>query len=234
LFIFSGNDKVTDFDEFEQAGLLQVVNSENGLMTCDVFDHWALIFVAWLDDYRSRLAPQNQTQTAILFIDSCRAHCSLYALHVLSEHNCKVLSFPPHLTHVLQPIDVSCAKAFKGRIVTNMEQLKAHPEHLPATSTTEESRYRAIVVLAALSSLGECSLYVCMEGYARCGLYPWSAEKALQSQFVHISDVDPEVVDRERRTGVFHCGSSVMTDEAFLLGLEEWIARRNANQEAAA
>jgi hypothetical protein len=143
-------------------------------------------------------------------------------LTLLAAHNCKVVSLPPHLTHVLQPIDVACARAFKAALAKYLEVFRRHPEHLFMAKGTEASRARVILVLAALSALGHCSMAVCLNGYATCGIYPWSPEKALKSRYMHYSLVDPESVDRIRFPGKFHRGSSVMTSPDFLNALAEW------------
>jgi hypothetical protein len=61
---------------------------------------------------------------ARLFIDNCRTHCSLTALREMAGRNIKVISFPPHMTHVLQPIDAACARAFKAALGPEMQRIE--------------------------------------------------------------------------------------------------------------
>jgi hypothetical protein len=76
-FIFTGKRKPADFESFERTGKIQVLNSDNGWMTCALFDEWAMMFVTWLDEYRTKLFPNSRAQQALLFVDNCRSHCSL-------------------------------------------------------------------------------------------------------------------------------------------------------------
>jgi hypothetical protein len=189
------------------------------------------MFVAFLERFRNSLLPEHHGNMAVLLIDNCRSHCVAPALQLLAHHNCKVISFPPHMTHVLQPIDVSCARAFKAALAKNMEIFTNNAELLPGNFPSAASRSRAITVAASLAALGHCDMTVCLNGYMQCGLFPFNPEKALGSRYVHQSDVDPELVERMRRPGTFHCGSSVMTDPMFLAALNQWTTRNNNHRQ---
>jgi hypothetical protein len=224
-FIFSAIRKVSEFEQFERTNRMCVLNSSCGWMTAELFTKWATIFVKWLDEYRNRLSWNEKT--AILFIDNCRTHCVASALRIFAEHNVKVISFPPHMTHVLQPIDVSCARAFKAALANSLDFFRKYPERIPPTNRqSNAAKFRATLAVASLAALGHCSVTVCLNGFAHSGLYPWSAERALESRYVHESDADPEQLDRVRRPEIFHRGSSVMTSPEFMSELQQWLASR--------
>jgi hypothetical protein len=229
-FIFPTTGEIREFAQFERAGKVCVLKSPNGWLTSDAFSCWAAMFVEWLDQYRTKFFAEDQERAAILFMDNCRAHCNLSALRVLADHNCKVISFPPHMSHIMQPVDVSCVAAFKAELGKNLEMFSNHPEYLQNV-TSEESRARAAIGMASLSCVSHCSVAVCCAGFEQCGLRPWSPQRVLTSRFVHQSDVDPELADRMRRPEVFHCGSSVMTSPEFLSSLNEWLVMRNVVPE---
>jgi hypothetical protein len=228
-FIFSAKKQVTDFLQFEMTRRMCVLNSANGWMTADLFVKWAVIFVTWLNEFRNQLSSNDKP--AVLFLDNCKTHCVERALRTFADHNVKVISFPPHMTHVLQPIDVSCARAFKAALANNLDFFRKHPEYVPEIKhKSQAAKSRAALTAASLASLGHCTLTVCLNGFAHSGLYPWSVEQVLQSRYVHQSDTDPEHMDRMRRPEIFHCGSSVMTSPEFLEALHQWLASRAGAQ----
>jgi hypothetical protein len=228
FFVLSGIRDVSEFQGFHR-DTLRVFSSQNGWMTGDLFRQWAIILVEWLDLYRIGLPQNIQNQTAVLLIDNCRTHCVYSALQIFAMHNCKVISFPPHMTHVMQPIDVACARAFKAALGKSIDHFRNHPEQLPMAKDSDASRTRTVLVIAALSALGNCTVEVCLNGYERCGIWPWSLEKVLSSPYVHESHMDFEVMEKMKKPGKFHSGSSVMTSHAFLNAINLWNSGRGAS-----
>jgi hypothetical protein len=74
---------------------------------------WAELFCEFLEGYR---AAQNLAgRPAIPLMDNAPTRACQRALETFREHNVRVVTLPPRLTHVMQPIDVSwarCSKAF--------------------------------------------------------------------------------------------------------------------------
>jgi hypothetical protein len=227
FFVFAGLNEPSEFALFEMTVKLHVTNSASGWVTANVFVELATALVIWLDAYRARLPPPHNQETAVLLFDKCQVQCILPAPALLAAHNCNTVSFPPHVTHILQPVDVSCARCFKAALSTNLHTFERHPEHLTIARNSDASRARVSLVMAALSSLWHCSMAICLNGYQKCGVYPWSPEKALDSCYVHNIPVDPGAVDMMTQAGKFHRGSSVMTSPDFLNALAVWIERRN-------
>jgi hypothetical protein len=77
VFVLSCNQS-TCFEEEQLTDEFLILNSANGWMTTK--------FVEWLDWYRQKLT---------------------LALQLLAQHNVRVISLPPHMTHAMQPIDVA-------------------------------------------------------------------------------------------------------------------------------
>jgi hypothetical protein len=227
LFLLPGAKTPDEFKSFH-ANTLRVLPAPNGWMTAEIFVQWAEIFVEWLENYRVGLPENIQNQTAILLIDNCRTHCVYSALQIFAAHNSKVISFPPHMTHAMQPIDVACARAFKSALGKSIDHFQKHPEQLTMAKDSDISRFRTGLVMAALSALGNCTVEICMNGYAQCGIWPWSLERVLNSAYVHESDIDHELLEKMRNPNKFHTGSSVMASQDFVKALNEWNHRRNA------
>jgi hypothetical protein len=223
IFIFQGKRKVRDFEELERSGKVCIMNSDNGWMTSDLFSQWANLFAAWATEYRMHI--QEANTTIVLLVDNCRTHCSLAALETLASHNIKVISFPPHMTHILQPIDVSCARAYKSVLGKKMAEFEKHPHQLPhAAATSQASHKRAVLLMGSLAALQHCDMSICLNGFEECGLYPFSKDRVLASRYVSRNAIDPEAIDRSRRPNTMHCGSSVLTSTEFLETLRQWTA----------
>jgi hypothetical protein len=195
-------------------------------MTCEIFVQWANEFCQWLQLYRPPLLQQVQGQASILYIDNCRSHCSLEALTLFRMHNVKVISFPPHVTHILQPVDVSCARALKAELWKNVKYFEKNIDKFVVT-TSQLERRRGQLILAAISSVAACNFRICSNGFRKAGIYPFSAEEPLKSVYVTVSDADPEMEMRRNRPGIFHTGSSIMTSDDFLLRLTNYLQERS-------
>lgn len=64
------------------------------------------IFIKWMDHFIENVKPTAESPV-ILFLDNHESHISLTAMNQAREHHIEVLSFPPHCSHKLQPLDVS-------------------------------------------------------------------------------------------------------------------------------
>jgi hypothetical protein len=159
-FIILPTNAIQEFSFLDSVNVMQIASSQSGWMTSDLFVKWAGGFCEWLENYRLTLPEELRGKTVVLFMDNCRTHCALEALMMLGRSNVKVISFPPHVTHILQPIDVGCVRAFKTALWKNMKYFgKNLDRHL--TTSSEAGRYRAQLVLAAVSSLNACDFRVC-------------------------------------------------------------------------
>jgi hypothetical protein len=215
MIILPTNSRVRDFESFESLGAVQIENCQSGWMTYELFVKWAEGFCRWLSTYRLTLPESLREATAILFLDNCRTHCARDALELLANNNVKVLSFPPHVTHILQPIDVGCVRAFKVCLWKSMKYFAKHLERFLVLNS-EAARHRARLVLSAMSAVNACDFRVCSNSFWKSGLFPFSSIQPLSSPYVLDTDVDPEAVHRLNRPNLFHSGSSVMTSPEFL------------------
>jgi hypothetical protein len=227
LIILPTTEPVTTFSYFESINLVQISNSKSGWMTSEVFIQWASAFCNWLKLHRQTLPENVRGQTALMYIDNCRSHCSREALDIFRENNVKVITFPPPVTHILQPIDVSCVRAFKSQLFKESKHFDKHVDKFVVTRNQTDRR-RVQLVLATLSSIGACNLRVCSNGFRKAGLYPFDQREPLGSEYVIASEADPEEIMRRNRPTVFHTGSSVMTSDGFLVRLTGHLEGRSA------
>jgi hypothetical protein len=227
LIIIPSADPIMTFNYFQSINLVQIANSPSGWMTTEIFTQWATLFCKWLQVHRLTLAEQIRGQKCLLYVDNCRSHCSLEALNIFQENNVKVISFPPHVTHILQPVDVSCARAFKSELWKETKYFEKNMDKFVTVRHSQAERRRVQLVLATLSSLGACNFRVCSNGFRRAGIYPFDQAGPLASDYVVQSVVDPEENLRQMKPHLFHTGSSVMTSNDFLARLARYQESRN-------
>jgi hypothetical protein len=68
----------------------------------------------------------------------------------------------------MQPIDVACARLFKSTLGNDLEIFRQHPECMgfrqPQEKLSEAARERMALGMAAFSSLGRCTMAICLNG----------------------------------------------------------------------
>jgi hypothetical protein len=117
------------------------------------------------------------------------------------------------MTHVLQPIDVACARSFKAALGPEIRRRQNNRDlQRPITAAC----HRDILVRGTLAAVSHCNLTICENGYATAGIYPWDRSKPLASKYVRKSPYDAEREDEAKKPQYFHCGCSAMTSEKFL------------------
>ena len=73
--------------------------SQTGWQNIDTFLMWMQHFVKY--------AKPSAIQPLLLILDNCSSHVDLSVIDFAKEHHITLLSFPPHCSHRLQPLDVS-------------------------------------------------------------------------------------------------------------------------------
>lgn len=82
--------------------------SDSGWMETANFKEWFLkLFLPAVSD-------MAKTGPVILFFDGHKSHDSLGLIELARQHNITLFVFPPHTTHLLQPMDVGVFKPFKA------------------------------------------------------------------------------------------------------------------------
>lgn len=102
-------------------GSLGLVNSpSSGWMT-------ASLFLKTLEHLVSQTRCSKQ-DPILLLMDNHESHCSLEAVIYAKENGIIIVTFPPHCTHRLQPLDVSVMGPFKAKYkVAQNDWMLSHP-----------------------------------------------------------------------------------------------------------
>jgi hypothetical protein len=91
--------------------------------------------------YRERL--EMPDQPAVLFVDGAPTRGNVVALGTFRAHRVYLITFLPHLTHVLQPMEVSWVRAFKAEFVKRFRAWgSAELAHRCASYSTPPEVYR--------------------------------------------------------------------------------------------
>jgi hypothetical protein len=56
------------------------------------------------------------SQEAVLLIDNCSMHVQVETLQTLADHRVKMITFPPHTTHIFQCLGLSLFGNFKKKM----------------------------------------------------------------------------------------------------------------------
>jgi hypothetical protein len=92
---------------------LYVADSCSGWVAGQIPDEWAEWLCQWLGIYRAERG--LEAEPAVLFLDNAPSRNRERAMQVFLEHNVRVILFSPHMTHVMQPVDICWARPFKSK-----------------------------------------------------------------------------------------------------------------------
>ena len=170
----------------------------------------------------------------ILFFDGHHSHLSIKLIELARAHNVHLFCFPPHCTHILQPLDVAVFGPVKA---TWRKVLKEHQIETCAASITKED------FPMLLSKLWETSFRPqhLVSGFYRCGLCPVSREAIpshkLSTALPHAKphdDVEPPPTITVEMTGNCTVGDSVTPIRLHLRGYFSNLLHKNKPQKSKA
>ena len=137
--------------------------TENGWMTSIVFEQWLReVFIPYVKEKR-----RNPCECVLLLLDGHCSHESLSALEVAKENNIVIFCLPPHVTHILQPLDVSYFKSLKANWDARNEDYARRNNHQFVRRATFAKVFSGAweKTAAKKSNL--------INGFRKCGLYPF-------------------------------------------------------------
>jgi hypothetical protein len=134
-------------------------------MTCEIFESWLLIFIRTV-----------KQRPLLLVFDGHRAHISLNAIKLARDNGVALLKLPSHLTHKLQPCDVSVMKALKHRWDESVEKFQRE-EGLRIPSKGEQVNLMSSIWSQALKKT------TIQNGFEETGIFPLNRDKYPQILF---------------------------------------------------
>jgi hypothetical protein len=200
-----------------------IATAKRGWVTNVIFAEWAELFCEWLERHRIDMGLQGKP--AILVLDNAPTRACARALETFRAHNVHVVTFPPHLTHVLQPIDVSWARAFKTflrdwlrinqKLDRRADQFRALGSPLEGASQAQQTKARLVfsVIDAAQPAT---TMGLSMAAFRVCGICPYSAAPVLASRYIRRAEKDAELADRAANPHRLSTGPQILTPPEFL------------------
>lgn len=211
--LMSGITRPTsELSEFIRTKKIIISSSMSGWMTRDLFYEWCTHFISWHHKLYGN-------QKGLLLLDSHNSRENIDALKLLKENNITVLTFPPHLTHIMQPFDVSLAKSFKANI-KKLFQLNLAAIIGPKRKPSQQD-YRFILALTIEAAWNSTISYAsCITAFGKAGICPFEPNKAVNSIYAKNIDVDPEMEDFKTSQRL-HTTSRILTSDQYLSELYE-------------
>ena len=170
LVIFRGSDPQSTWFQCDKIPDWVYTTSENG---------WTSnrIALGWLQTIFLPETKPDTDRARILLMDGHGSHMSTEFLWVCKQNRVQLVFLPPHSSHVLQPLDLSCFSPLK----TRYRQLIAELAALDDSAPVKKKRFTKCCHLARNESLTE---RVIRGGWKAAGLCPWNPQKVLSSSQV--------------------------------------------------
>ena len=147
-----------------------VTNNDSGWMDSEMF-------LNWLDHFIKCVRP-NKENKVLLLLDGASSHTtSLAAVNMARENGIIIMSFPPHTTHKLQPLDVSFFKPLQTYYGQAQETwLRSNPGR---TITPFQICHLFNIAYMKAASVGTIN-----NGFKKCGIWPCNRHVFSESDFV--------------------------------------------------
>ncbi|XP_065645111.1 uncharacterized protein LOC136075559 [Hydra vulgaris] len=158
-------------DYFVNNGPLHCIGVGNG-------NGWVtdIEFKNFIQRFIRHVKPSNEFKI-LLILDNYSSHLHFETLNLAKENGIVMLSFPPHCSHKLQPLDVSVFGPFKKYLsVAQDAWLRNNPEK--AITIYDISKIVSDSLLLAIT----CTNIT--KGFQKTGVYPYSANIFVAANFL--------------------------------------------------
>jgi hypothetical protein len=193
LLVFPGPKRVLkDLD-----AMLWVAISSKGWVDRGVYREWCQCFAEWVVQRRIALG-MHPEERAVLVLDNAPTRGDLAALQFLAEKHIIMVTLPPHLTHVMQPIDVCRARSFKTayrrflKAYIRVDSLvRAYSLLRPAARTGAPSNARdsrVSIAFAVVDAARTATVtLIASHGFSATGLFPFDVSKPLACKYERVA-----------------------------------------------
>ena len=187
-------------------------HKKNGWIDKNLFSAWATMFCDWLNKYREE--KHNAKETITLLLDSHNSRANTDALEIFKACNVRVITFPPHCTHALQPFDVCIAKKLKNEYTNLYEEAIRGSE----SGKIPSSKRREIAVDCIITAWKKVVNYKsAFEAFRKTGMHPFDAGAMLMARGVNtITGKDYEKEERKTSDRLFISSSDLTSDEMMI------------------
>ena len=159
-------EELKDVDAF-------IASQSSGWMTGRLFLAFAYYFVASISTYRLQLPLQLRGKTIYLFVDNHPSRCNSKAIELFAMNNIKLITFPAHCTHVLQPFDVGVASSFKLNM-TSFRFSATIKDKVVGMNDASKARY--LTISSIINAWNMIPFEVLQKSFVSSGLHPFNPE----------------------------------------------------------
>ena len=178
------------------------------------------MFIKWINDYRRCNDLFDLPVT--LLLDSHNSRINYDAINLFARAGIRVITFPPHSTHAMQPFDVCIAKPLKMKYTylykraISVYQKKTGIGKIPTPILREIAVRTIITSWKSVLTFENASC-----AFAKTGIYPFNPGVMLRGRQINtISKKDPEKEERRTSNRLF-ITSSELTNPIMLKKLKE-------------
>ena len=161
FFIFPGTHMMDALMEGSSPGSMGTV-SPTGWSSSDIFRQY-------MRDHLLKYLPSRGDDYVLILYDGHKSHCSLGLIEWAKSENIILFVLPPHCSHILQPLDVSCFGPFQ--IAWN----SACQKYMRESDGRVITRYD-VCQLACKVYLSTITVTNIVAAFKRCGIHPFNAD----------------------------------------------------------
>ena len=133
------------------------------------------IFMQWLNHFTEYVKP-TQEKPVILLLDGHASHKTLTAVEFCRDHNITLISFPPHSTHRLQPLDL----CFFGPLKSFYNSAC---DHWMTTNAGQRIGFYDIAGLFRTAYFRAATMEKGVKGFEAGGIFPFNPDKFADEDF---------------------------------------------------
>ena len=141
-----------------------------------------------------KYAKPSAEHPVLLILDNHQSHVSLDVITYAKEHHVTLLSFPPHCSHKLQPLDVSVYGPFKTYINQASDSWMRDPANAGKSMTIH-----VIPSLVSYAFPKAFSTSNIIAGFRSTGIWPFDKSVFPPEAFVSATTTDRPLLDSENR-----------------------------------
>ncbi|XP_016098845.1 mucin-7-like isoform X2 [Sinocyclocheilus grahami] len=160
-------------------------------------------FLQFLLHFANHTKPSLDSKV-LLLLDNHVSHLSVPAMDFCRERGIVLLTFPPHCSHKLCPLDRTVFRSFKGRVNTHLDHwMKAHPDQNATIYDLPGIVAKALPQAATPENI--------MSGFRCTGIWPYSPDVFGENDFAPAYATDrPEPTTSSAGSATLHQGSSAL------------------------
>ena len=218
-FVILSNIKTLDKEltKLTSGDQIYFASQSKGWMDYYLFENWCRYFCNKMLEFRKTLIKEKRNKKIILFIDSHNSRYNPQAMKLLQKCGIRVITFPPHCTHVLQPYDVGIAKKFKCLFAKEYEAMIQSYQNPKNDDAIPIDQYRIVACRALLTAWEQSVNFTTAQiAFAACGLWPFNSGVMLAARGVNLlSTIDPEK-ELRKSSDALHITSTELTNQTFI------------------